>query len=81
MNDARNSQGYRAFADLMPEFGGRVSYGSEGCVFEKFGGIPSVIIAPRSIEQAHKSNEFVEISQIRACIGFLNSLVQRLSKN
>lgn len=80
MNDARNSAGFRALADLMPEYGGKVSYGSEGGVFEQIGGIPSVIVGPGSIEQAHNPNEFVEISQIEGCLNFLESLSSRLSQ-
>lgn len=80
MNDARNSTGFRALADLMPDYGGKVSYGSEGGVFEQIGGIPSVIVGPGSIEQAHKPNEFVEIGQIESCLDFLESLTTRLSR-
>lgn len=79
MNDARNSAGFRKLVDLMPEYGGKVSYGSEGGVFEQIGGIPSVIVGPGSIEQAHKPNEFVEISQVEGCLDFLKSLTTRLS--
>lgn len=79
MNDALNSTGFRALADLMPEYGGKVSYGSEGGVFEQIGGIPSVIVGPGSIEQAHKPNEFVEIGQIEGCLDFLENLTKRLS--
>jgi acetylornithine deacetylase len=79
MNDARNSAGFRTLADLMPEYGGKVSYGSEGGVFEQIGGIPSVIVGPGSIEQAHKPNEFVEINQIENCLEFLDGLTARLS--
>ena len=81
MNDARNSAGFRALADLMPEYGGKVSYGSEGGVFEQIGGIPSVIVGPGSIEQAHKPNEFVEINQIEDCLEFLEELTVRLSED
>tara|TARA_B100000768_G_C11282391_1_gene379415 strand:- start:74 stop:1267 length:1194 start_codon:yes stop_codon:yes gene_type:complete len=80
MNDARNSQGFHALSDLMPEYGGKVSFGSEGGVFEKIGGIPSVIIGPGSIEQAHMPNEFVEITQIEACLEFLDRLALRLTE-
>ncbi|WP_323779052.1 acetylornithine deacetylase [Leisingera sp.] len=79
MNDARNSAGFRALAGLMPAYGGKVSYGSEGGVFEQIGGIPSVIVGPGSIDQAHKPNEFVEISQIESCLEFLGGLTARLS--
>lgn len=80
MNDARNSRGFHAVSDLMPDYGGKVSFGSEGGVFEKIGGIPSVIVGPGSIEQAHKPNEFIEISQMETCVEFLKSLIWALKK-
>ncbi|MCP4822921.1 MAG: acetylornithine deacetylase [Shimia sp.] len=75
MNDARNSAGFRSISHLVPNYGGKVSYGSEGGVFEKTGGIPSIIVGPGSIEQAHKPNEFVAVRQIEMCLQFLSSLV------
>lgn len=79
MTDARGTRGFEELASIMPEFGGKVSYGSDGGVFEKIGGIPSVIVGPGSIEQAHKPNEYIDISQIGACIEFLASLTAQLS--
>lgn len=76
MNDARDSAGYKSVSHLMPGYGGKVSYGSEGGVFEKTGGIPSIIIGPGSIEQAHKPNEFVDVAQIEKCLTFLSNLVR-----
>ncbi|MDE4142627.1 hypothetical protein PXK05_19780 [Phaeobacter gallaeciensis] len=80
MNDARNSAGFRALADLMPEYCGNVSYGSEGGVFAQIGAITSVIVGSGSIEQAHKPNEFVESSQIDDCLEFPEEITVRLSK-
>lgn len=76
MNDARNSNGFRSVSHLLPECAGKVSYGSEGGVFEKSGGIPSIIVGPGSIEQAHKPNEFVEVEQLEMCLQFLLRLVE-----
>ena len=80
MGEARGTSGYERYAHLMPAWGGKVSYGSEGGVFETLGKIPSVIVGPGSIEQAHKPNEFVELSQIDACLRFLDALAADLSK-
>ncbi|WP_373237385.1 M20/M25/M40 family metallo-hydrolase, partial [Cohaesibacter celericrescens] len=80
MGDARQSEGFQALAHIMPELGGKVSYGSEGGVFETIGGIPSVIVGPGSIEQAHKPNEFVAISQIEQCLSFLDLVAAEVSK-
>lgn len=65
----------------MPEaWGGKVSYGSEGGIFEQTGGIPSVIVGPGSIEQAHKPNEFVALAQLEACVAFLEGIVAELAE-
>ncbi|NIZ09002.1 acetylornithine deacetylase [Pseudooceanicola sp. HF7] len=80
MGEARNTTGFNRYARQMPEdWGGKVSYGSEGGIFELTGGIPSVIVGPGSIEQAHKPNEFVTLDQLDACIAFLGGIVTELS--
>jgi acetylornithine deacetylase len=50
-----------------------VPFGSEAGIFQK-AGIPTVICGPGSIEQAHKPDEFIEVSQISECLGFLERL-------
>lgn len=79
MGDARDTKGFQRYAALLPAWGGKVSYGSEGGVFEKLGGIPAVIVGPGSIDQAHKPNEFVEIEQLASCVQFLTNIVVFLS--
>lgn len=54
-----------------------VSYGAEAGIFQKHG-IPSVIIGPGSILQAHQPNEFIEIDQLNECLWFLESAIKRL---
>ncbi|WP_289042544.1 acetylornithine deacetylase [uncultured Aliiroseovarius sp.] len=75
MGDATGTPGFEALRDILPEWGGKVSYGSEGGVFEVIGGIPSIIAGPGSIQQAHKADEFVEISQMDDCLHFLDKVV------
>ncbi|MFT5259087.1 MAG: acetylornithine deacetylase [Saprospiraceae bacterium] len=48
-----------------------VSYGTEAGMFSEIG-IPTVVCGPGSIDQAHRPNEFVEISELQACIDFLH---------
>jgi len=76
MGDATGTKGFEAVKDILPEWGGKVSFGSEGGVFEVIGGIPSVIIGPGSIRQAHKADEFIEIDQVEQCLRFLDMLVE-----
>jgi acetylornithine deacetylase len=52
-----------------------VAYGTEGGIFQNHG-LSTVICGPGDIAQAHQPDEFVEISQIRACVAFLDRLVE-----
>jgi acetylornithine deacetylase len=80
MGDASGSDGFKLIKDLLPEWGGKVSYGSEGGVFETIAGIPALIMGPGSIVQAHKTNEYIEIDQLEKCMDFLGQLINHLSK-
>ena len=54
----------------------RVAYGTEAGLFDR-AGIPSVVIGPGSIEQAHKADEYIEASELAACGRFLSGLIAR----
>ncbi len=81
MGDASGSEGFELIRPILPEWGGKVSYGSEGGMYETVAGIPAVILGPGSIVQAHKTNEYIEIKQLEECLAFLESLVEHLSDN
>jgi acetylornithine deacetylase len=53
-----------------------VAYGTEAGHFQR-AGIPAVICGPGSIDQAHKADEFVALSELTACEGFLRKVVAR----
>jgi acetylornithine deacetylase len=55
-----------------------VSYGTEAGHFQK-GGVPTVICGPGSIEQAHRADEWIALSELEACAGFLRGLAAALS--
>ena len=57
---------------------GKVSYGTEASQFQR-AGIASVVCGPGSIDQAHKPNEFIEVSQVEACEEFVSKLMERLT--
>jgi acetylornithine deacetylase len=57
-----------------------VSYGTEAGLFQE-AGIPSVICGPGNIQQAHKPNEFIEISQVDACEQFIRRLISQARGN
>jgi acetylornithine deacetylase len=54
-----------------------VSYCTEAGLFQQIG-IPAVICGPGSIEQAHKPDEYIDVSELRRCEAFMRRLVERL---
>ena len=50
-----------------------VSFGTEAGLFQELG-ISTVVCGPGSIEQAHKVDEFIELSEIIKCLSFLNGV-------
>jgi acetylornithine deacetylase len=55
-----------------------VAYGTEAGLFQE-AGIPSVVCGPGNILQAHKPNEFIELSQIDACETFMRRLIDHVA--
>ena len=51
-----------------------VAYGTEAGHFQNYG-IPAVICGPGSIEQAHRPDEFCELSELEACEAFLRKVI------
>jgi acetylornithine deacetylase len=52
-----------------------VSYGTEAGLFQR-AGMPSIVCGPGSIEQAHKPNEFIALSELEKCDAFLVRLAE-----
>lgn len=57
-------------ADVVP-------FGTEAGIFQSLG-IDVVVCGPGSIEQAHKADEFVALTQLSACLSMLEGLAARL---
>jgi len=55
---------------------GAVAYGTEAGHFQR-AGIPAVICGPGSIDQAHKADEFVALSELTKCEDFLRKVIAR----
>lgn len=53
-----------------------VSFATEGGQFQD-GGYSAVVCGPGSIEQAHKPNEFIDLSELDACDAFLHKVIER----
>lgn len=54
----------------------KVSFGTEAGLFQE-AGIPTIVCGPGYIDQAHKPNEWIELSQVAACEAFLHRLADR----
>jgi acetylornithine deacetylase len=56
-----------------------VAYGTEAGHFAR-AGIPAVICGPGSIDQAHKPDEFVALSELTACEAFLRKVIAKATQ-
>ena len=55
----------------------KVAYGTEAGFFQAYG-VPTVVIGPGSIQQAHKADEWVSLEQLGLCDRFIEGLVAGL---
>ena len=58
---------------------GRVSFATDGGHFHQ-AGVPTIVVGPGSIDQAHKPNEFITLDQIARCEQFLSRLHEYLAR-
>jgi acetylornithine deacetylase len=58
---------------------GKITFGTEGGLFQETLGIPAVVCGPGSIAVAHKPDEYVSEEQMAACGAMLGRLVEILS--
>jgi acetylornithine deacetylase len=56
----------------------KVAFGTEGGLFDRQLGVPTVICGPGSMAQGHKPDEYVTEDQLARCDGMLAALVARL---
>ena len=53
---------------------GKVSYGTEAGLFQQMG-VPTVILGPGDIAEAHRPNEFVALDQLAKCESFVKRIL------
>ena len=53
----------------------KVSFGTEASLFVQMADIPSIVVGPGSIAQAHKPDEYVEMSELLNCADFIARLI------
>jgi acetylornithine deacetylase len=56
------------------------AFGTEASLFASMADIPSVVIGPGSIAQAHTPDEFVEMAELEKCAGFVERLIAHCAK-
>jgi acetylornithine deacetylase len=59
---------------------GKITFGTEGGLYQRELGIPAVVCGPGSIAVAHKPDEYVGEDQLKACDDMLARLVDRLAE-
>jgi len=69
-------------AQLIAQFCGSdafttVAFGTEGGLFDAIG-IPTVVCGPGSMDQGHKPDEFVSVTQLEGCDGMLRRMIETL---
>ncbi len=57
---------------------GKIAFGTEGGLFQKTVGIPTVVCGPGHIAQAHKPDEWISLEQVAACERFMERLIARV---
>ena len=55
-----------------------VSFGTEAGLFQELG-ISTVVCGPGSIEQAHKTDEYVSFDELKRCLKMLIDLRDKIS--
>jgi acetylornithine deacetylase len=58
---------------------GKITFGTEGGLFQKELGIPAVVCGPGNIAVAHKPDEYVSEEQMNLCDAMLGRLLERVS--
>jgi acetylornithine deacetylase len=53
----------------------KVAYGTEASLFQEMAGYPSVVVGPGDIDQAHKPDEWIALSELEKCGAFISRLI------
>lgn len=60
---------------------GKVAFGTEGGRFFEMLGVPTIICGPGSIAQAHKPDEYIDVTQLDACDAFISQVARWAKSN
>jgi acetylornithine deacetylase len=56
----------------------KVAFGTEGGLFRKRLGVPTVVCGPGSMDQGHKADEYISRDQMRRCDAMMDRLIKKL---
>lgn len=59
---------------------GNINFGTEGGLFSQVLGLPTVVCGPGSMDQGHKPDEFIHVSELEKCETFMARLIQQLTQ-
>ena len=59
----------------------KVAFGTEGGRFAEGLGVPTVVVGPGAIAQAHVPDEFIDAAELRRCEAFLERLVRHCTED
>jgi acetylornithine deacetylase len=57
----------------------KVAYGTEGGLFSE-AGVPTIVCGPGNIDQAHKADEFIAVTELEKCGKFLDRLIEHCAR-
>lgn len=58
----------------------KIAFGTEGGLFDQMLNIPTVVCGPGSMDQGHKPDEYITISQLDECDVMLETLISKLEE-
>jgi acetylornithine deacetylase len=53
----------------------KVAFGTEAGLFATVASVPTVVVGPGAIEQAHKADEWIAVGQLKKCAAFVDRLI------
>jgi acetylornithine deacetylase len=58
----------------------KVGFGTEASLFVSIADVPAVVIGPGGIAQAHTPDEFIKLSDLLDCAGFIERLIAHCTR-
>jgi acetylornithine deacetylase/succinyl-diaminopimelate desuccinylase-like protein len=63
-----------------PVLAGGVAFATDACHLVGSGGIPSVVLGPGSIEQAHTADEWVDLREVETAVAIYAGIVREFAR-